>query len=255
MGIRKTLVIMGPGGVGKSPLDALFKDGVIRLDPYRLRPNGPRGQGDKLYAPPELHDDLKGVLAKLGCQLRRIPDKKETIEWFPKSKVLFFTVRGVWQCLFLGNVQSTNTELAKAEIYTPVLLRLLEYCSNFAEIFGTIEIIVLNPADESLKTMAEPWKELKDATSQNCIKRGDSEDSILKRIQSIDIEAPVWQSLIGKPQVTEYVGWSFAEYCYPKEEEYRFARASLLVQARQRLLLGRPSLGAFLKSEQEILSI
>ena len=73
VGIRKTLVIMGPGGVGKSPLDALFKDGVIRLDPYRLRPNGPRGQGDKLYAPPELHDDLKGGACKTGLSIAENP--------------------------------------------------------------------------------------------------------------------------------------------------------------------------------------
>ncbi len=252
--MRKTLVITGPGGVGKSPLDALFRDEVIRLDPYRLRPGGPRGSGDKLYAPPGLHAALKGVLAELDDPLLSIPDKRESIEWFPKSKVLFFTVRGVWQCLFLGNVESTNTELAKAEIYTPVLVRLLDCCGNFAEILGVIKIIVLNPAKTSLTKMAEPWKEIKEATRQNCERRGDKSDSIENRVKSIDVEAPVWQSLVGKPQVTEYVGWPFAEYCYPMEERHKAAKASLLIQARKHLLDGAPTLDEFFKSEKEILN-
>ena len=249
MRIKHTVVITGPGGVGKSPLDALFKDEVIRLDPYRLRPSGPRSPGDKLYAPPALHDDLKGVLAELDDPLLSIPDKRESIEWFPKSKVLFFTVRGVWQCLFLGNVESTNTELAKAEIYTPVLVRLLDCCGNFVNILGAIKIIVLNPAKTSLTKMIEPWKEIKDATRQNCKRRGDETDSIDKRVKSIDVEAPVWQSLVGKSEATEYVGWPFAEYRYTQGN-----RSSLLIQARKRLLEGDPTLEEFFKSENEIIN-
>ena len=39
---QSTLFILGPGGIGKSNLDHLFKDSILKLDPYRLRVDGPR---------------------------------------------------------------------------------------------------------------------------------------------------------------------------------------------------------------------
>lgn len=38
--IERTVVVVGPGGVGKSPLDALFRDDMVKIDPYRLRSEG-----------------------------------------------------------------------------------------------------------------------------------------------------------------------------------------------------------------------
>jgi len=52
--IERTVIIVGPGGVGKSPLDALFRDDIIKIDPYRLRPSGPRDSNDIFYAHPKL---------------------------------------------------------------------------------------------------------------------------------------------------------------------------------------------------------
>jgi len=252
--VSRTMVITGPGGIGKSPLDDLFKNTVLRIDPYRLRPNGPRNSSDNLYAPPSLHNYLKNVLEKLGDLAHPVPCQDEDIEWYPKSKVLFFTVRGVWQCLFLDNTELTQAELAKAEIYAPVLVILLKDCDGFREALGEIQIVVLNPATQSLTKMTD-WNELKAQARKNCEKRGDEAQSINGRIDSINAEAPAWKILIEEYHATEYVGWPFAEYCYPKEDEYGIARASLLVQARQRLLRGNQSLGVFLKSEQEILGI
>ncbi len=56
---KQTLIIVGPGGVGKSPIDGLVRKDVLRLDPYRLRSKGhPRDTDDRLYAPPKLRDEL-----------------------------------------------------------------------------------------------------------------------------------------------------------------------------------------------------
>ena len=247
--VSRTVVITGPGGIGKSPLDGLFNDEVLRVDPYRLRLDGPRGKTDKLYAPQMLHDDLKNVLEKLGDQAQPIPNGQETIEWYARSKVLFFTVRGVWQCLFLGREQLATARLVKAEIYAPVLVSLLQSCSDFKGVLGKAEVIVLNPMAQSLTKMEEPWKELKEATRRNCEMRGDSDDSIAKRVKSIDAEAPAWTDLINNNEATECVGWPFAEYCYPKEDTYKAARGALLLQARERLLLCNPSLEEFFSGQ------
>src|SRR6476469_7422571 len=40
--IEQTLLIFGPGGIGKSPVDALVRADALRIDPYRLRGAGPR---------------------------------------------------------------------------------------------------------------------------------------------------------------------------------------------------------------------
>jgi len=252
VGIARTVVITGPGGIGKSPLDDLFKNEMLRIDPYRLRPNGPRNSNDNLYAPPSLHDDLKNVLEKLGDLAHPVPCQDEDIEWYPKSKVLFFTVRGVWQCLFLDNTELAQAELAKAEIYAPVLVALLDGCSAFKKVLGEIQIIVLNPATQSLTKMTD-WNELKAQTRKNCEKRGDEAQSINARMDSINAEAPAWKSLTEEYHATEYVGWPFAEYYYPEEDKYRTARAAMLLQARQRLLRGDPILEEFFKAEEEIL--
>jgi uncharacterized protein (TIGR03435 family) len=45
-----TLVLVGPGGMGKSPSDHVLEEDVVRVDPYRLRAVGPRDTADVLYA-------------------------------------------------------------------------------------------------------------------------------------------------------------------------------------------------------------
>ena len=81
--IDSTGIVMGPGGVGKSPLDALFKNGVLRLDPYRLRQDGPKKDRDDLfYAHPQLRQRLQLIFALHGDAPRRVASG---VEWFPIS--------------------------------------------------------------------------------------------------------------------------------------------------------------------------
>ena len=55
---RLTLLITGPGGVGKSPLNRLVRPGVARVESYRLRRHGPRDAHDFYYAHPNLYRQL-----------------------------------------------------------------------------------------------------------------------------------------------------------------------------------------------------
>ena len=67
--ITDTLLVVGPGGIGKSPLDRCLKADVGRIDPYRLRHAGPRDSKDVFYAHLRLRDELYVTYQHLGAGL------------------------------------------------------------------------------------------------------------------------------------------------------------------------------------------
>jgi hypothetical protein len=249
MMMRRTAIVVGPGGIGKSPLDFLFKVDA-RIDPYRLRSDGPRDSGDVLYAPPRLRDELLSALATLGDQVLQIGRPDWPMEWFPRAKVLFFKVRDDWQCVILNGLEG---QTAKAEIYAPILPTLLS-TPDISDLLGKTEIILLNPAPQSVTAMQD-WKRLEKETRHNCTGRGDSLKSVQDRVRSIAGEASAWKQLIQEYAATEYCAWEFPEYLYKRpppgvgmvEHQKR-----TLIQARSRLLEGNPDLGLFFKREDEI---
>lgn len=247
--IEKTLIVVGPGGAGKSPLDALFKTD-IRIEPYRLRSRGrPRNSNDIFYAHTKLRDELHRVLEGLPDAPKGLGDK-HTVEWFPRSEVLFFKVRDDWQLLILKGLESST---AKAEIYAPVLPTLLSI-EAIKKTLGEVWIIVLNPAHQSVTVMRD-WKELEEKTRDNCKRRGDDDESVVKRVKSIAEEAPAWKELIENYGAMEYCDWQFSEYLY-KEPGLGISmvehQKQILLQARECLLKANPDLNVFFKSEGEI---
>ncbi|MCH8026174.1 MAG: hypothetical protein IH866_05210 [Chloroflexi bacterium] len=253
--MQTTAIVVGPGGVGKGPLDFLFRPDVTRIDPYRLRPGGPRGEGpkDPFYANPRIREELLATLSRLGDKPRRFG----SIEWLQKSNTLFFDVRGERQMLLLGGCEG---RLAKAEIFAPTLSRTLSH-KDLKGLFGMTKIIVLNPASETILTMRS-WGELEEATQENCKRRGDSEDTVKRRVDSIaaehDAEAPAWRKLIEKHCAKEVTGWEFPEHLYKNPAPGGSLvdhQNGLLGRARERLLSADPSLAEFLKTPEEIAGI
>lgn len=211
---KSTLIIVGPGGVGKSPIDGLVRSDVIRLDPYRLRTDGPRDQSDSLYAPPKLHEELSRVFEAFDDRAMVKNADTETVEWYAKAGVLFFTVRGEWQFIIVPTDTGT---LAKMEIYAPVLPTLLTI-NEFVTALGVRKIVVLNPAPTHLSTMGD-WKAVEERTGHNCLERGDSDKSIQKRVKSVAVEAPFWRELVEKHGAIEAVDWQYPEYMYERVPE------------------------------------
>jgi len=249
--IERTVIVVGPGGVGKSPLDALFRDDIIKIDPYRLRSSGPRDSGDIFYAHPKLRDELLLALAALSDRSLEIGSPERPIEWFPRGKVLFFKVRRDWQFLILSGVEG---QVAKAEIYAPILPTLLSNPEISGLLGGKIQIVILNPAPESVMVMQD-WNCLEEETRQNCEERGDSPESVRKRVSSVAEEAPVWKQLIQEHAATEYCAWEFPEYLYkrtPSGVDSAQHRKQTLIKARNRLLEGNPGLVMFFKGDDEI---
>jgi len=241
--IEKTIIVIGPGGVGKSPLDYLFKDNIKKIDPYRLRDKGPRNNTDYFYANPKIYNELHILLKELNDNPRQIGK----VEWFPKSKTLFFKVRSENQFIFLLGLSG---KLAKAEIYSPVLPDILSD-SDIRKIFGTIDIIILNPSSQSIAKM-ENLKEIEEQTLKNCTERGDSKDSIDNRISSISEEIPAWKILIDKYTTTEYIDWSYPKYLYKKSRENINLiehQKEILKNARNCLVNKKPELDLYFKDK------
>jgi hypothetical protein len=251
--IQQTIVIVGAGGAGKSPLNHILKDEVIKIDPYRLRLKGPRNSNDYCYAPPQLRSELAELMAGLGEQPQIFTGQGETIEWYPRGQILFFTVRGIWQFLMLNRLSGT---LAKAEIYAPVFQTLLSL-TNLSTVLGQMHIIVLNPAPQKLANL-HGWQILAEVTKNNCELRGDPPDSVRERAYSIEIESQSWRQLIEQHGAIEYAGWEFTEFLYKKapwNKPLIEHQKHLLLKARKRLLAGRPELDIFFKSDMEIQQI
>jgi hypothetical protein len=241
--LEHTLILVGPGGVGKGPLGDLIRDDAIAIDPYRLRKAGPRRDSDDpLYAPPRLRADLHAVLEGLGDCVQRLSLGSEQMEWFPRARVLFFTVRGEWQCLVLHGLQGA---VAKAELYAPVLPALLEL-PGIGNALGNTRVLVLNPSTDSLLDMAD-WADLETRTRQNVQLRGDPPASVQKRVDTIPTEAPAWRAILKTAAGREVRGWFFAEHRFKNED-----KRQLLREARKVILENHPDLAIFFKKDGEI---
>jgi hypothetical protein len=220
---KRTLIIVGPGGIGKSPLDKLLHPDVIRIEPYRHREN-PRDAEDVLYAPKSLRTQLEKVLLQSGDipEERKVDvdnGKLETVLLFPINRVLMFPVRDEEQTLILP--ESANHGHYKMEIYAPVLPELLKI-PDVTDMMGEITVMVLNPSETSLTAENPPYDDIAERTKINCKLRGDKKKSIKKRKDSVKEEAPFWRELLlhgGNYKAIEFSGWDFPEWKYKGAEK------------------------------------
>jgi hypothetical protein len=239
MTITDTLVVVGPGGIGKSPLDRAVKAEVCRIDPYRLRRAGPRDSQDVLYAHPRLRDELYLTYQRLGVGLTYLSDR---VHWFPAAGTLFLKVRDEWHVMFL---EALPAGIAKAEIFAPAIRAMFENPQVRCR-FGRVSMVVLDPAGP-LETLTDLGP-VKEKTRFNCQRRGDAPDSVEKRVASIDEEAEAWREMIALG-ATEFANWEFAEYVYREKGE-----RETLAAARRVLLDRCPRLEVFFKTEDDIRS-
>jgi hypothetical protein len=233
--LADTLLIVGPGGVGKSPLDKILRTDIVRIDPYRLRNAGPRNPSDVLYAHPKLRDELYLTYQQLGVEFTCLSND---VHWFPQARTLFLKVRHDWQVLLLSSLPSG---VAKAEIFAPAVPVMMEN-PQIRHLFGRMEVLVLNPA-ASLADVTD----IKEKTRYNCEKRGDKPDSIAERVASIDEEVVAWRHMVSLG-AQECANWAFPEYIYKKRGEQ-----ATLIAVRRALLDISPRLKVFFKAEDELL--
>jgi len=233
----KTLLIVGPGCIGKSPLDKGLKPDVVRIDPYRLRHAGPRDSQDVFYAPEKLKPELEAIFQANSMPVVEL--SKEVL-WCQAAKTLFLKVRADWQVLFLGNLPDSP---AKAEIYAPCLPTMLAN-SEVRRAFGDLFVLVLNPVEKLLNL--SDFTSLQAATRKNCKDRKDDEESVEKRVKTVPEEAAEWCEMI-QAGALEYENWPFPECVYAQQ-----GFAETLKKAVHAIVTRFPQLKDFFKDVSEL---
>ncbi len=142
--MRNTCVIIGPGGIGKSPVKHVFNVND-KWDPARMRIEGPRTKesevggkknvkAEKKYADPEIYWKLRCLvkpksLGILNKSPGEYPDDKKVYCYNHSDKngklhglILLYPVRDEqYQMLVINSPQEDCDEKIQAEIYSPVL--------------------------------------------------------------------------------------------------------------------------------------
>ena len=232
------VAVLGPSGVGKSPLNALFKERATQIEPYRGR-QCPRDPGDIYYMAPEVLNALHDFCCQLGKPLAVIDSKasryvepyrdgtRKLIEVFEEAT--FFTVRSEEANQVLLHIRSSPTCAArKLEIYPPVLhFFMSESASRFAPWYfkdaQRTFVILLNPLEISYAEANEHkiLKQFKwgDLQTQRASKRGQhvSAKVVKGRVRSIIDELAVYKVILKLPapcRPVEVCGWRVFEHTY-----------------------------------------
>ena len=156
--IKASCIIMGPGGIGKSPLGKLFNVDHT-WDPYRMRIKGPRSTDKTKYVSPTVYlqfqltlqmlgdnaivvgdlneapliDDIPGSYILSSMERRWFDENRVKVLWYPRSNILFYPVRTEqFQMLVLD-----GDGIVQAELYAPVLGQLLQNSELIAK-FGKV---------------------------------------------------------------------------------------------------------------------
>jgi len=222
--MKTTIMLIGHSGVGKSPLENIFKPAVKISAPLRVR-DRPRDEKDIFYIPQQVRDTLKNlnrekVLAVSG-------------DIVVYSSVIFFPVRGNDQVVI--NHSNDSHEYMKYEIFAPVYYKLLnipEVREFYPFLTGgpdhRVLVILLNPTPAGFLDMGFDKTGLlkKAENGLRCrhklmgTEQLEIEKDVAKRIKHINDELPAWKALLNIPGnfpnffVLEILNWEFFEYTY-----------------------------------------
>jgi hypothetical protein len=240
--------ILGPAGVGKSSLAALFKlDG---FDPLRVRT--PRDQSDAFVC--VLEEDASELYPDGATDAPPWPSPVAPDGWFVVGdNWLFMEVRGDRQCLRILEEDGTPSLRAprRIEVFAPRLVDIL----NDKGGAGTkadfraenLVVLLLNPTSESYDAMdGKPTDDLRQATFYSVTKRTELRDKAVdlpdtqKRVRLLHEELAAWtqiKALVGDCCI-EYIEWNHAEFRYHQPVSDAKAATRELRLARETVIKG-----------------
>lgn len=237
------ICILGPSGIGKSPLASLFK--LPGFEPFRIRP--PRNEKDKLVCKSE--DEAKTIFEEQGFPEDKWPTVKATDDWFYVGKQwIFFSVRGDKQCLEYKSDKGRHLldEPKRMEIFAPRLVDILDNKNDCGKALGlsaeNLIILCLNPSATSYTGMSGiPNDELKHAIFYGISKRTELQckpvdvQDILKRVRRLGEEIKAWSSLQNNA-FYEFTSWGHFEYRYYQPDGTHDNAIRELITTRRTLL-------------------
>ena len=216
--------ILGPSGVGKSPLAALFR--LPGLDPLRVRK--PRDEKDRLVCISE-PDAIELFRSDLSDSSVQWPTPKAADDWFVLGeRWLFFSVRGDKQCLRFkddDNRQVLRSQ-KRIEIFARRLLDILVDNGSRSALglcLDNLVLLLLNPSAKNYSNMGNsPDKDLRQSTFYAITKRTELQRKPVdvpdaqKRVRRIPEELAAWVQIkktLGKSCV-EFTSWQHFEFWY-----------------------------------------
>ena len=235
---------LGPSGIGKSPLAALFR--IPGFEPYRVRE--PRDEKDRLVC--KSPAEAKDIFIAQGFPADEWPTGKARDDWFcVGSEWLFFSARGDKQCLQFQDEHAHLLRNAKRiEIFAP---RLVEILGNkdgsgdkLAITSDNLAVILLNPSAAPFTQMkGKPDIELEQATFYAITKRTELQGKpvdlpdALKRIRRLPEELVAWVQIQKQARASlECTAWQHSEFRYFQPGGNKQDAVRELLTARDRLL-------------------
>ena len=246
------ICLLGPSGIGKSPLSALFR--LLGFDPKRVR--GPRDAKDKELCISE--PDAAGVFQRDAMRpdgsAPPWPGPKAPDDWFVVGgRWLFFSVRGDRQCLEFRDEKGRQVlrSSRRVEIFGPRLLDILNDRDGSRGAVGlspeNLVVFLLNPSARRYDEMATgPDEDLKQATFYAIAKRTELQGKpvdvpdVQKRVRRTAEELEAWVEIKARLGAccVECTGWKHFEFRYHQPHgSFTDARREL-ISARDTVLQG-----------------
>lgn len=221
--------ILGPSGIGKSPLASLFW--LPGLDPLRVRE--PRDEKDRALCISE--SDAIDLYHREAPGATPWPTPKAANNWFAIGEHwLFMSVRGDRQCLRFKEDNGTPVlrSRRRIEVFGPRLLDILRNkngCQSRIDLNpSNVVILLLNPSAQTYDEMSgSPDDDLKQATFYAITKRAELQGKPVdvpdsqKRVRRLADELQAWVSLkhLDKLCCLEYTAWPHFEFRYHQSEK------------------------------------
>ena len=216
--------LLGPSGIGKSPLSSLFK--LSGFDPLRVRP--PRDKKDELLCIAEA-DAAELFSAQTAKNPTPWPGpKKAPPNWFVVGdRWLFLGVGGDRQCLQFEDDEGRAVlrSQKRIEVFGPRLLDILKLGSQ-SEVGLSPEnlvVLLLNPGVRTYDQMGNaPDPDVKEATFYAVTKRTELQHKPVdlpdaqQRVSRIPDELPAWveiKNMVGNACI-EFTSWRHFEFRY-----------------------------------------
>jgi len=240
--------VLGPSGIGKSPLASLFR--LAGFDPLRVR--DPRDDKDRALCIPE--PDAIDLYVREAASAGPWPTPKAPTDWFViGDHWLFISVRGDRQCLRFAEKEGRPVlrSSRRVEVFAPRLADLLkdrDGCQSKIDLKpDNVIILLLNPSATSYDTMASsPDDDLRQATFYSITKRTEFQRKPVdipdaqKRVRRLPEELVAWieiKRLVG-PSCVEYTRWQHSEFRYYQPDGSQAAARRELLSARDTVLAG-----------------
>lgn len=237
------LCIMGPSGVGKSPLSRLFN--VQGWEPYRIRV--PRNAEDaKVCKTPDEYAALEA--GHRSKKLLYESPASSTNKLRVYRTWSFFEVRGSRQCLEHTPEAKDAAMPLRVEIFAPVLLEILQNLDAVRDAFAVshenLLVLLLNPTSRPFREMSAPSEELRLATFSAATERdrvaGKAVDlaDALRRVEHLQDEVAAWRELsaLFPLNTVECMMWPHFEFRYTQPGHGPWHAASELGRARASMM-------------------